>query len=149
MPAADVDHRCVQRFGELHQALHAFLRPRGTVGQNHRVFRCDEELGRFGYRTAVALRRDREGELGNTELFLVAHRFFRQVSVRGDEHRPHGHRSGDLIGAHDRFGEMLERHRLVVPLGKVAYQCRRDPARSGTTQCQGDACWRRGNCRRT
>ncbi len=33
-----------------------------------------------------------------------------------------GRRHRDLVGAHHRLGEMLQRHRLVVPLGEVAHQ---------------------------
>ena len=62
-----------KRFGQLHDAFHAFLRAAGAVGQNHRILRRDEHFGRFRHRAAVALRRDREGELGNTQFFFVVY----------------------------------------------------------------------------
>ena len=48
------------------------------------------------------------------------HRFFRQVAVGSDQHRPHGRGHGNLVSAHHRLGKMLQRNRLVIPLGKVA-----------------------------
>ena len=46
-----------------------------------------------------------------------------------DQHRPIRRRHRDLVGAHRRFGEVLQRHRRVVPLDEVAHQRRRCPAR--------------------
>ena len=44
-----------------------------------------------------------------------------QLRIEREQHRPHRRRHRDLVGAHRRLGEMLQRGRLVVPLGEVAH----------------------------
>ena len=46
-------------------------------------------------------------------------------AVGGDQHRSHRRRHGDFVGAHHRLGKMLQRYRLIVPLGKIAKHRRR------------------------
>src|SRR5262245_9039935 len=105
--AAYIDYRSVQCLRELDKALYTFLRTRGPVGQNYRIFCSDEHLGRFGNRSAVTLWWNRESELRNAELLFVVDRFFREVAVGGNEHGAHGHRGGYFISAHHRLGKVL------------------------------------------
>jgi hypothetical protein len=58
------------------------------------------------------------------QLLQFADRVFLQFGVEREHHRPHRRGGGDFVGAHRRFGEMLQRYRLVVPLGVVAHRGR-------------------------
>jgi hypothetical protein len=119
--AAQVHHGRLQCLRELHEKLHAVLVAHAPVGDDHRVFGSHQPLRRLGERGAVALGRARARELRNLEVLLVD-RAFLQVDVRGDEHRLIRRRGRDLVGAHGRFGEVLQRGRAVVPFDEVAHQ---------------------------
>ena len=120
---AQVHDRGLQRLGELDEKLHAVLVARAAVGDDHRALRGHEPLGRLGERRAIALRRPGARELRDFQALLVD-RLFLQVDVAVDEHRLHRRRRRDLVGAHRRLGEVLQRHRIVVPLHEIAHQQR-------------------------
>ncbi len=69
----------------------------------------------------IGLRRDHLRQLGNAQFFRIVDRVFLQFGVEREHHRPHRRGGGDLVGAHRQFGEMLQRYRLIVPLGVVAH----------------------------
>jgi hypothetical protein len=122
--AALVDDTRLQRLGELDQQLDAVRRARHAVGDDHRVLRLGEELRRFLHGAAVA--RGRRGGNVARDIELVAavglDRLLLQPGVERDHHRTVGRRHRDLVGAHHRLREVLQRHRRVVPLGEVAHQ---------------------------
>ena len=121
-PSVLIDHWRLDRFGELNQLGDAGGRARGAVRDDHRVLRVDEQACGFGHGARIALRRRRlcqlrypqaGGDLGGDRILL-------QAAVDHHEDRRHRRRHGNLVGAHRRLGEVRQRHRVVVPLGKVA-----------------------------
>ena len=61
-------------------------------------------------------------ELGDAQALAVGDRVLLQLGVEREKDRPHRRRRRDLVGAHRRLGEMLQRGRLIVPLGEVAHE---------------------------
>ena len=123
--AAGIHHRTLQQFGQLDQARHAGRRARQAVGNDHRAFRLDQLLGGFRYRRAVSLREGHARKLGDVQRGAVWNRVFLQLAVHRQQDRRHGRRHGDLVGAHRRLGEMLQRGRLIVPFDEIAHDHRR------------------------
>ncbi len=122
-PPALVDHPRLQQLGELHQQRDACRRARRAVDDDHRVLRAGEEPRRFLHGARVALRRRGRHVARDVGLFAVLlHRLLLQAGVERDRHRAVRRRHRDLVGAHERLREMLQRHRRVVPLGEVAHQ---------------------------
>src|SRR5262249_32340251 len=70
----------------------------------------------------IALRRHDRRELRDMQVLTVGNRILLQLGVERKEYRPHRRGRRDLVGAHRRLGEMLERSRLIVPFGEVAHQ---------------------------
>ena len=62
-----IDYWNLQRFGKCDQPLHAGVGARDPAGHNDRIFRRDQQLGRFDHRTGIALRMRIEGELRNAQ----------------------------------------------------------------------------------
>ena len=69
------------------------------------------------------------------QAFPVRDRIFLQLGVEREKDRAHRRGRRDLVGAHRRLGEMLQRGGLIVPLGEVAHdgadiQARMHPLRA-------------------
>ena len=101
---------------------------------------CSAPTSHFalGQRRAVALWRPRAREPRDLQALLVDRRLL-QVDVRGDEHGLERRRRRDLVGAHGRFREVLQRGGAVVPLHEVAHERagilhRMVPFRAGTAR---------------
>ena len=122
--AAEAHYRRLQAFRELHEELHAFLVARHAIGDDHRALGTDQPLRCLGEGGAIALRRARARELRDAKASLVD-RLFLKVDVGHHQHRLARRRHGDLERAMRRLGEMLQRHRIVVPLHVVAHDERR------------------------
>ena len=120
---AVVDHRRLQQFGQPHQILHRALRARIAVGDDHGGFGRHQHFGGLAQRVRIAGGLRGHGQARNLELARLAllQRIFLKLAVGDDEHRPGRLRAGKRIAAHGRLGEMLQRHRIVVPLDEVAH----------------------------
>jgi hypothetical protein len=116
-----VDHRALQGLGQFDQPPHAGRRARHAVADDDRVLGRGEQLRRLRQRADVAHRRHHLGDLGNAQAAAVGDRVLLQLGVEREQHRAHGRRGRDLVGAYRRLGEMLQRGRLVVPLDEVAH----------------------------
>ena len=119
-------HRRLQRFGELDHQLHAVRRARHAAGDNHGVFRGDEQLRHFRHRAGIAGRRIRQRQLRNAQLGTVLRSACSCRSPSATRTTGAiGTRHGDLVGPHRRLGKMRQRNRRVVPLDVVANHRRR------------------------
>ena len=58
-------------------------------------------------------------EFRNLQVRAFRDWIFLQLGIERDENRPHRRRGRDLVGAGSRLGEMLQRGRLIVPLGEL------------------------------
>ena len=149
-PLADVDDAGLQRLGKLHEQPHAVLgarraaRPRSPDSAPRRgAWRLPSPRPsrRPAARSACISGCRASRRCGPDRLLL-------QAGVERDHDRAVGRGHRDLVGAHDRLREVLQRHRRVVPLGEVANQ-RVDVLRrvDGRHARRPDA-RRRGRCRR-
>ncbi len=120
-PPGIVDHRALQRFGKLGEPRHAGRRAGEPITEKNRVLGRHQHSRQLLDRAGIGLRRDHPGDFGNAQRFGVTNWIFLQLGVERDEHRPHRRRRCDLVGAHHRLGEMLQRGRLIVPLDEVAH----------------------------
>ena len=103
--------------------LHAVRSARHAVDHDHRVFRIDEQLGRFAQRGHLGLRRRRRRIARDVERrAVVVHELFLQAAVERDHDRLMRRRHHVLVGAHHGLREVLQRDWLVVPFGKIAHQ---------------------------
>ena len=93
-----------------------------AVGDDHRMLGVDQKPRGFADRAQLALRRRHRHVFRDVEfLAVIAHRLLRQPVVQREHHGRARRRGGDLIGAHERLGEVLRRDRRVVPFGVVAH----------------------------
>ena len=101
-----------------------FCGARRAIDHDHRPLGVGEKPRRFLHRAGLALRRRGRRVFRDVELLAVVlpDRLLLQAGVERDHHRPVGRRHRDLVGAHERLREVLQRHRRVVPLGEVAHQ---------------------------
>ena len=56
-----------------------------------------------------------------------------------EQHRRHRRRRGELVGAHRRFGEVLQRGRLIVPFDEIAHHAPPDRCAACTHSAPGRA----------
>ena len=82
-------------------------------------------FGRFGKRCGIADRRNHVRKPRDAQVGPIRNGVFLQLGVEREQHRTHGRGRCDLVSAHGRLGEMLERGRLVVPFDEVAHKRRR------------------------
>ena len=101
---------------------HAGGRARQPIADQHRRLGRDQHFRQLGDRAGIRLRRHHLGEPGNAQAFAVGDRVLLQLGIEREQHRPHRRGGGDLVGAHGRFREVLERSRLVVPFEEIAHQ---------------------------
>ena len=114
-------HGDLQQFSKLHQMLDAVGRARHAIDDNHRIFRIDQEPRKLAQRPHFSLRRSALHIARDVKgVAVVAHELFLQTGVERDHHRLVWRRHREPIGAHHGLREMLQRDRLVVPLGEVA-----------------------------
>ena len=120
---AVVDHRRLQQLGEPYQIVHGALRTRVAIGDDHRRFGGHQHSGGFAQRVRIARGLRGHGQTGNFEFARLAllERIFLKLAVGDDKHRTGRLRARERITAHRRFGEMLQRHRIVVPFDEVAH----------------------------
>src|SRR5262249_56041908 len=78
------------------------------------------EVGGAGGGGGVSRGGNDGGGLGDGQGLGVVDGIFLQLGIERQHDRPHGRRHGDLVGAHRRFGEVLQRGGLVVPFHEVA-----------------------------
>ena len=116
-----VDHRRLQQLGKFDQKLDAVQRARCTIRHDHRPFGADEQARGLAHRVLLALRRRCRHIAGHPRRRAMD-RLLLQAGVKREKHRLLRRRHRDLVGAHEGFGEMRQRHRVVVPLGEVAHQ---------------------------
>ena len=76
---------------------------------------------------------------GCAALSAIGDRVLLQLGVEREEDRSHRRRGRNLVGAHRRLGEMLQRGRLVVPLGEVAHDRARCRSRNAPIPAPGAA----------
>jgi hypothetical protein len=114
-----VDNSALQGFGEFDQARHAGRGSGHAIANDHGIFRRHQHLGEFGKRRVVALRRDDPRKPRNTQRVAFRDRVFLQLGIERQHHRRHRRRHRDLVGAHRRLGEMLQRGRLIVPFDEI------------------------------
>ena len=115
-------HRRLQQLGKLHQQIDAVLGIDRAIGDDHRMFGVDQKPRGFADRARLALRRRHRHEFRNVEFLAeIAQRLLRQAVVQRQHDGRARRRGGDLIGAHERLGEVLRRDRRVVPFGVVAH----------------------------
>ena len=114
--------RRLQRLGELHEQPHAVRGARRAIDHDHRPFGVGEEPRRFLHRAGVALRRRACDVFRDVELLAVVRvdRLLLEAGIEREHHRAVRRRHRNLVGAHERLREVLQRHRRVVPLGVVA-----------------------------
>ena len=120
-----VHYGALQRLRELDQTSHACWRAGEAIADDHWTLRGDQHLCCVGKRACISYRRHDPGELRYAQSLRIGDGIFLQLRVEREQHRAHRRRRRDLVGAHRRLGEMLERSGLVVPLDKVAYDCGR------------------------
>ena len=116
--------RACRSFGKLHEQPHAVLGARRAAHRDHRIVGLGKHLGGFLHRAHLAGRRRGRRVFRDIELLAVGvpDRRLLQARVERDHDRAVRRRHRDLVGAHDRLCEVLQRHRRVVPLGEVAHQ---------------------------
>ena len=117
--AHDIDRR-LQRVGELDEQVPRLRRASEFGDLDQRALSGDEQARRFADRGGFALRRRGEHELRNAR--LVGDDRLLQLGADRQHHRSHRRRHRDLVGAHRRLRESLERRRLVVVLDEAADQ---------------------------
>ena len=135
-----VDDAALQRFGKIDEVRHSRRRARHAIADDERVLRLDQHLRRFGEGAGFALRRNDRLELRDAQALRIRDRIFLQLGVEREEDRPHRRRRRDLVGAHRRLGEMLQRGRLIVPLGEFAHDARRYRRPNAPTRRPARAC---------
>ena len=113
----------LQCFGQLHQQPDTTLGARRTIDDNHRILRVGEETGRLLHCASLALRRRSRRIAWNIEfLAIVVDWLLLETGVKRDHDWAVRRGHGDLVSAHERLREVLQRNRRVVPLGEVADQ---------------------------
>ena len=85
------------------------------------IFGVHQQPCRLRHRAGIALRVGDLRKLGDAQLGVFGNRVFLHRRIGDDHHRSRRRRHHDLVGAHARFGEMLERGRIVVPFHVVAH----------------------------
>ncbi len=121
---AEVDHRRADGLREGDEVLDALLAAHGAIGEDHGRLCSDEHARRLRERTRIAHRESRRHELRDRELVRVLDRALLQLHVGHEQHGFHRRRRGHAIRAHGRFGEVLQRAGLVVPLHEIAHERR-------------------------
>ena len=120
--ASGVVNDCaLQRLGELDKPRHAGGCARHAVANDDRHFRVDQHLGEFRKRRRISLRRNYLGWFRNSQRLGIADRIFLQLGVEREHDGRHRRRGRNLVGAHRRFSEVLQRGRLIVPLDEIAH----------------------------
>ncbi len=69
-----IDHRALQRFGQIDEARKARRRARRAVRDNHRILRRNQQARRFGHGAGIAHRRHFVGQLRNANLGIGRNR---------------------------------------------------------------------------
>ena len=116
-----IDHGRIQRFSELHQMLDARRRAADAVDDDDGVFCQGQQARRFTHRIRIARGRRHVVEPRNNQRPAAAFdRIFLKLLIEHHEDRLERRRHRYLVGAHHRFGEVLQRLRIVVPFGEVA-----------------------------
>ncbi len=119
-PVVHVDHRSLQRFGQLDEPIDSGLRARVAAHHDHRIFRLRQHPRRFRHRAGFAHRRRGQSQFRNAQPGVCADRVFLQFAIGHQQHRSHRRRHGDFVSAHRGFGKMLQRSGLVVPFRVIA-----------------------------
>ncbi len=101
---------------------HAGGRAREAVADDHRVLGRHQHPCCLRDGARVCHWRHHPGELRDAQALRVGDRVFLELGVEREQDRRHRRRHRDLVGAHRRLGEMLERGGLVVPLDEIAHQ---------------------------
>ncbi len=117
-----IDHRRLQQLGELNQKRNAVGRAGGAIDHDHGTLGIGEKLRRFAHCAGIALRRRGRHVTRDGELLAVLDRLLLQPGIERDCDRRIGRRHRDLISAHERLREVLERNRGIVPFGEITDQ---------------------------
>ncbi len=117
-----IDRR-LQKLGKPDEIVHRRLRARIAVRNDDGSFGRNQHPGGLahGVRIACGLRGCSQARNPEPALFAFIERTFLKLGIRGEEYRPRGLRAGQRIATHRRFGKMLQRHRVIVPLDEVAH----------------------------
>ena len=122
-----VDHRRLEQFGELDDAAQPRGGPRRTLDGEHRELGVHQQPGNLRHGARLAFGRSIRRVLGDPQRGPLRNPAFLQRLIDGEGHGHQRRRHGDGIGAHRGRRELLERNRLVVPLGEIAGQGHRIP----------------------
>ena len=101
--------------------LDARRRAADAVDDDDGVFCQGQQARRFTHRIRIARGRRHVVEPRNNQRpAAVFDRIFLKLLIEHHEDRLERRRHRYLVGAHHRFGEVLQRLRIVVPFGEVA-----------------------------
>ena len=98
--AAEIDHGCTERFGELDHQADAGLRAHRAVGEDHGFGGGDQHFCRFAQRRRITLRLSDPRDPGDAQFAGVLDRVFLQIHVDAHDHRFHRRSHRVLVGAH-------------------------------------------------
>ena len=118
-PSLAIHDGSLKGFRELDHMFDRFRRAGDTVDDNHRMFGCDQEFGYFCNRCRIGRGRNKRAQFWNVQIRIRRHFVLLQFDVEDQSHGHHWRSHCDLICAHHRLGEVLERMRSIVPLGHV------------------------------
>ncbi len=123
---AVVDDRRLQQFGQPHEVFHRALRAGIAIGDDHGSLGRDHHPGGLAQCVRVAGGLRGHGQARDLEFARLAllQRVFLKLAVGDDKHRTRRLRAAQRIAAHRRLGEVLQRHRIVVPFDEVAHRRR-------------------------
>ena len=117
-----VDHGALQRFGQLDEIRHARRRARHAIADDDGVLASTSIFAASAMAPASPCGGTTGASLGICRLSPSGIGFSCSSASSDEKYRPHRRRRRDLVGAHRRLGEMLERSRLIVPFGEVAHE---------------------------
>ena len=118
---ARIDDGALQCLGKLNHVRHAVGRSRHPVTDQHGIVGRHEHTGGLGQRAGIANRGYDPRQRGNAQPPAIWYRVLLQFGIEREQDRTHWRREGDFVSAYRRFGEMLERGRLVIPFDEIAH----------------------------
>jgi len=116
-----VDDSAFQRFGQLHQQVHALLVPGHSIDDDNGVLGGGQQTGSLVQRAGVAMGQTERGPARDGRAASAGQRLFLQLRIDRQQHRPVGRGHGELMRPHQGLSEAAQALGLVVPFDEVAH----------------------------